>query len=75
MSFSPLFVMMALMSPSWCQPKSEFIFKKVEVIENSKYIKSEFKIENVTGSSLSADFTVLKELNYRITVSLTIKKP
>jgi hypothetical protein len=74
MTFLPLFLIVASMWPFECQAGSGLVFDKVEKTENDKYIKSTFRIENVAGkSTLSADFTVLKELNYRISVEFDLQ--
>jgi hypothetical protein len=60
--------------PFGTQATSQLIFEKIDVTENSKYITSEFKIGTVAGqSTLSANFTVMKELNFRISVSLNFQ--
>jgi hypothetical protein len=59
-----------------CQASPELIFERIEVVENAKYIKSDFVTGTLAGrSTLSANFTVLKELNYRITVSALDYRP
>jgi hypothetical protein len=59
-----------LLLPFECQASSVLIFERIEVTENNKYIRSEFKVDTVAGrSTLSANFTVMKELNFRISVS------
>jgi hypothetical protein len=51
------------------QVQGLFLFNKVRVLDNLDYLKSYLTIDNSSGVSvLSGNFTLLKELNLRITV-------